>query len=246
MSHPPVTSVGQSQASDVADIEELQHFAELGRLSATLLHEMSNPLSAALIYLDQVANPASPQVVRAKRNIKELRRYVEAARQQLRRESPRRIFRVGPHIAHIRRLLGPFARLHHVQLTIDPAPDFRLYGDPVKFQQAVTNLVVNAVEAYREDTRHELARPVRVSFEVFPRWLKIYITDWGEGIAASDIRHIFQPFFSTKRHKSYGLGIGLSIVHQYITQEFKGSIRVRCSSRHGTQFILALPAPKSS
>lgn len=227
-------------------IEELQRFAELGRLTATLLHEMSAPLASALLYLEQQESSQDPHIRHARRSLQQLRRYVEAARQQLRRESPKRTFRIGPSVAQVRRLLAPFARVHQIQLTIDPAPDFRLYGDPVKFQQILTNLIVNAIEAYRNDTSQELARPVRVRFKVLPRLLTIHVIDWGEGIPLRHLAHIFEPFYSTKHQTGYGLGIGLAIVKQYVSEDFNGSIHVASTHRGGTRFTIALPAAQAT
>ena len=67
-------------------LRELEHFAELGRLSACLLHEISNPLTAAMLYLEQSENRESLHIRRALRNMLLLQKYVEAARQQARHE----------------------------------------------------------------------------------------------------------------------------------------------------------------
>ena len=65
---------------------DLQRLAELGRLSATLLHEISNPLTAALLHLDQ-SSQHKPNIREARRSMQLLKMYVEAARQQVRREN---------------------------------------------------------------------------------------------------------------------------------------------------------------
>jgi two-component system NtrC family sensor kinase len=63
------------------------------------------------------------------------------------------------------------------------------------------------------------------------------------GIAAEDIPHIFEPFFSTKQNVS-GIGLGLAIVHGII-QNHKGKIQVRSELGHGTSLSVTLPLIKN-
>lgn len=69
------------------ELLELRGLIELGRLSATLLHQISNPLTAALLHLE--ASPSADEsVAEARRSILLLRDYVEATRQQVHKQSP--------------------------------------------------------------------------------------------------------------------------------------------------------------
>jgi signal transduction histidine kinase len=70
------------------------------------------------------------------------------------------------------------------------------------------------------------------------RNLVLRVTDTGEGIVATDLAQIFEPFFSTK---SDGSGIGLALVHR-IVQEHGGEIDVQSRPGAGTTFTLTLPA----
>jgi C4-dicarboxylate-specific signal transduction histidine kinase len=121
-------------------------------------------------------------------------------------------------------------------------PDCHLYGDPVKFQQVLANLIVNAIEAYGSAEGGELIKPVRVIITSSEHWLAIDIYDWGQGIKAEHLRRVFEPFYTTKNQAGHELGIGLAIVHQYVTNDFGGSIAVTSSQRQGTHFALRLPA----
>jgi two-component system sensor histidine kinase HydH len=69
--------------------------------------------------------------------------------------------------------------------------------------------------------------------------LQISLTDTGQGIAETDLPHIFEPFFSTKPE---GSGIGLALVYR-VVEEHGGSIEVRSRVGEGTTFFLALPSP---
>lgn len=221
--------------------QEFQRLAELGRLSASLLHEISNPLTAALLYIEQCDDKQSPGIRGARRSIRLLHRYVEAARQQVRLESRPTGFGIRIPVTQIKRLVRPLAKRAGVNLIIESPPQCRLYGDPVKFQQILANLIVNAIKAYHEDTAPDLHKAVHVSLAVGGQALTIRVTDWGQGIDAARMSRIFEPFYTTKSRSGHGLGIGLSIVKQYVTHNFRGSIRVRSSRRGGTVFIIKLP-----
>jgi two-component system NtrC family sensor kinase len=69
------------------------------------------------------------------------------------------------------------------------------------------------------------------------------ITDNGLGIAAEDIPHIFEPFFSTKQNVS-GIGLGLAIVHGII-QNHKGKIQVKSELGNGTALSVTFPLIKT-
>lgn len=219
---------------------ELQRLAELGRLSATLLHEISNPLTAALIHLENASDPTSLR--EAKRSIKTLKKYVEAARQQVRKESTLTDFKISTSMSQIKRVVMPLARKAGVNIKFSPVPDCRLYGDSVKFQQILANLIVNAIEAYQHETVADLAKPVHVQLHAAAHTLTIEVSDWGQGIDQRQISHIFDPFYTTKSQAGHGLGIGLAIVKQYVVDDFGGSISVHSSSRQGTTFTVSMPA----
>jgi len=223
------------------DLSELQHLAELGRLSASLLHEISNPLTAAWLNLEQLSDFDAPGLRQAKRSISVLRRYVEAARQQVRHRGDPIGFSLNPQISQVKRIVSPLAKNAGVKLKFESTPACRLYGDPVKLQQIISNLVINAIEAYQPQVPNSLDKVVSVRFQLNSNYLLVSVHDWGKGIAFSELRRIFEPFYTTKQQKGHGLGIGLSIVNNYVTHDFGGSIIVRSSRRAGTRFIVKIP-----
>lgn len=226
-------------------LRELQRFAELGRMSASLLHEISNPLTAALLNLE-LSDQRSASVRRAQRDIQLIRRYVEAARQQVRRQSKPTNFCVQPQLEQLKRIVIPLARQAGVQLRINALPNCRLRGDPVKFQHIINNLVINAIEAYDKSVPDDQAPLVRMSLTRQRNWLMIQVTDRGKGITAADLPHIFETFYSTKAEAGHGLGIGLAIVEHYVTADFGGFIRATSSQRDGTRFTVKLPLATSN
>jgi signal transduction histidine kinase len=200
-------------------LQELQRFAELGRMSASLLHEISNPLTAALINLE-LSDERSANV---------------------RRQSKTTVFAVQPQLDQLKRVLMPLARKACVQLDIGLSPSCRLRGDPVKFQHIISNLVVNAIEACDKSDGSGHSSHVRLIFTQRGNYLVIQVTDRGKGISAEALPHIFETFYTTKGASGRGIGLGLAIIQHYVTADFHGTITATSSKRTGTCFTVKLP-----
>lgn len=235
---------------DLSSIKQMEQrmrradrLAAVGRLSANMAHEIRNPLASISGAVEALARDLPPDHTRSQ--------LVEIVL----RESARLNQIVGDFLEYARP--APMAALEinmaeildEVLLLIEhrtlPAnlKVAREYGDalptradPQRLRQAVWNLCLNAVQAMPEGG--ELRVGARSLRERGGR-LQISITDTGQGIADSDLPHIFEPFFSTKPE---GSGIGLALVYR-VVEEHGGSIEVRSRTGEGTTFILTLPAP---
>jgi two-component system cell cycle sensor histidine kinase/response regulator CckA len=142
-----------------------------------------------------------------------------------------------------------------LRVELDPQP-LVVSASEAQLARAITNLIRNGVEAIDEaGTVHVqtsnivLGAPLR-GFETVPRgeYAVITVADTGGGIPASELPHIFEPFFTNKRARARtGTGLGLAIVHG-VTKEHRGFIDVASTIGSGTQFRLYLPrvhqAPK--
>jgi signal transduction histidine kinase len=122
---------------------------------------------------------------------------------------------------------------------VAPLPALR--GDPKATRQVIVSLVENA-------QKHAPDSPVAISVEAIA-WrrrpgVRIEIADRGAGIEASDLPHVFEPFYRGKRaqHRHVpGSGLGLSIVKRLVEQQ-RGAISVRSTPGRGTTFVVCLPA----
>lgn len=221
-------------------MKELERFAEIGRLSAGLLHEISSPLTAAILWLEQCGNH-TPYIKHARHSIRVLQRYVEAARQQIRRESNFRDFALQPELDQVRQLLEPLARRRGISLRFAQTHGREPRGDPVKFQQIIANLVRNAIDAYDTCPPSRVHKPVRLVIRARPNRLIIEVSDRGCGIPPDQLDKLFEPFYSTKVGNGMGLGIGLSAVKRLIEDDFHGSIMATSSTGRGTRFTAVFP-----
>lgn len=227
--------------------------ATVGRLAATMAHEINNPLEAVSNVLYLLAS--RPNVD------DEGRQYVSIASQEMDR------------IAHIvRQTLGFYResatpvlvdiaalvdsvlvlysrKLHEKRLKLEkridevrPVPAF-----PAEMRQVFSNLIVNAIEATEQGGSLKLhvfasrdwTHPSR-------RGVRIMVCDTGAGIAAENRRNLFEPFFTTKGEKGTGLGLWVS---NGIVQKHGGLLRVHSSARQGrsgTCFSVFLPSASSA
>jgi signal transduction histidine kinase len=222
---------------------EFERFANFGRISASLIHDMSTPLSAATLTLGQIQIEQSidPLFKRLSHDLKILETYLLAAKSQLSGESNNVNFSLTLAIRQVVKLLTTQANAHRVKIVVNISSNVRIYGNRVKFHQIMANLILNAVEAC--DLINN--RPKKVTIKLIQldsRTIKIVVSDNGIGIKPSAIPKIFNPFYSTKQRLGRnGLGFGLAIVKECVEQDFKGSIDVNSKQNQGTEFIIMLP-----
>jgi signal transduction histidine kinase len=112
-----------------------------------------------------------------------------------------------------------------------------IWGDRVQVQQAIVNLLLNAIEALHTVTDRQ--RVIRIhSRREARRDVVVSIRDTGIGLGALALEHLCEPFFSTRPH---AMGLGLAICRR-IAQAHGGALSVRENADCGVTFELALPA----
>jgi signal transduction histidine kinase len=113
--------------------------------------------------------------------------------------------------------------------------DLRVKGDAVQLQQVILNLIINAMDAITEAEAKN--REVSVTTNLSAACAEIRVGDTGSGIAADDLKNIFNPFFTTKPQ---GMGMGLAIVRT-IVEAHHGQVSAENQSSGGALFIIRLP-----
>ncbi len=218
---------------------ELQRFAEFGRLSANLLHEVASPLTAASLNLEQLTGRESEQVLQARQNLQQIERYVVSARKQLQSQSSQSRFSVRAELKQITNLLMPLAHNNQIPIKVSQHGSYWLYGDPVKFNQLLSNLIINAIDATK-DLPLQDRKQIVIDVSATERWVTLVVSDRGIGIETVMLSQIFEPFYTTKGDTNRGMGIGLALVKQFAVKEFHGNISVRSDTLQGTVFKVKL------
>ncbi len=230
-----------------AQMARSEKLASIGRLAAGVAHSINNPLggilSLSMLAAEGCADPAlgadletiSRQALRCREIVKGLLDFSHQSDVRVTRTDVNAI--IGSAVL----LLQRQAVFHNVNIerTFDrDAP--RVLIDPGQLQDAVTNLLVNAVDAM------ENGGTLTVETAVVPAAgeVLIRVADTGCGIPETNLPYLFEPFFTTKK-VGKGTGLGLAIVHGIVTGA-GGSIEVS-TGPSGTRFTIHLPiAPAGS
>jgi signal transduction histidine kinase len=229
-----------------AQIEEMQHlyrFADLGQMSAALLHELANHLAVVMLSMDDLErrHRQSQEIDRAKESINDLEVLIAHMRAHLKADGhpKKQQFNVVD-IVHgdaMRRLINKGYKKNVTISVVTPKrkKDMIVRGDSAQFEQILGIVGTNAVEAYDSLIRDD--KKVEVIVRQKKKNAVIEVIDDGEGIDKHDLVHLFEPRTSNKRH---GMGIGLYLARQIVETHFKGTIQYKRSSGE-TIFSITLP-----
>jgi nitrogen fixation/metabolism regulation signal transduction histidine kinase len=162
-----------------------------------------------------------------------LMRFVESYRSLTRLPKAKiRIFRLDEFVQHIGSLLADSMKDTGITYSGTVKPDsLELSGDPELLEQAVINLVNNAMDAVSDVDRPEVELKARLGNKGH---IIISVTDNGAGMSKEVRNSIFVPFFTTKRH---GTGVGMSLVRQ-IMRLHRGQVGINSAPGQGTEIRL--------
>ncbi len=231
-----------------AQLVQSEKMSSLGKLSASIAHEINNPLAGILTIaklllrtheegtLDEKARAA------AVRNLKLVQRETERCSAIVRnlldfaRQRPLALKRldVNAPIDEVLSLLGNQMTLQGIEVKKRLGRDLAVTADFGQLRQAFLNIALNASEAMPG------GGTLSVSSRLLPdeRTIEVALTDTGQGIAPEHLSRILDPFFTTKEK---GTGLGLSVVYG-IVERHGGKLDIRSEIGKGTTVIIRLPA----
>jgi PAS domain S-box-containing protein len=229
-----------------ADLAHINRVSTMGELTASLAHEIKQPIGAAvtnaeacfrLLDRDQPDLPEAKQA--ALEMVRDARRaadIIDRVRLLYQKGSPQLdIVDVNEVIRDMVIVLHNEANRHSVTMHTDLAEELpKVMADRVQLQQALMNLMLNGIEAMR-DTRGELSIKSQLADD---SRLLISIADTGVGLPSEKIDKIFNAFFTTK---SQGTGLGLAITRS-IVESHGGRIWATANSGRGATFSFTLPS----
>lgn len=232
-------------------ILQIEKMASLGKLSATVAHELNNPLEGILTYAKLIAKrirKISDTPERWASTLEELDLIIN--------ETTRCGTIVKNLLLFSRKQVGEFSLVpvkqivdraallmqHHFHISnIRFVTNYEdesviVMGDEQQIQQALVALFVNAVEAMPDGG----TLSVNTGRDAATGRIRIEVCDTGIGITPDDILHIYEPFF-TKKKNGNGVGLGLSVVYG-IVERHGGTIAVASEVGKGTTFTLSFPS----
>jgi signal transduction histidine kinase len=243
----------------VATLEQLRHSDRLttvGKLASGVAHELGTPLNvvsarATMIATGEVKGGEAAEYARivvdaSDRMTKIIRQLLAFAR---RKTSQKALHDVGRLVRDTLELLRTIAKKKDVTLVFQEASDVpdAVDVDAGQLQQAITNLVVNAVQSMTAPG--EVAVLVGRGRAAVPAdlgggerdCLSIAVQDHGSGVSQEDLAHVFEPFFTTK-DVGEGTGLGLSVAYG-IVREHQGWIDATSKVGEGSTFSIYIPLP---
>lgn len=224
---------------------QLYRFAEFGKHSSGLLHDIVNPLNAVSLNLEKLSQKERSRLLKqALDGIKHIESFVQAARRQLQNQDHMTLFSIRSELRHVVKVLEHRAKERGVNVRLRIPANATLYGSTIKFHQLATNLIANAIDAYEPGPKTS-GRVVNIFAKLQKDMLVLSVQDWGKGITAKNMRRIFDPFFTTKGPQK-GTGIGLVIARNVAEKDFFGTIAATSSKSDGTVFKVSLPTKRVS
>jgi signal transduction histidine kinase len=234
----------------LARVAQEDRLTSLGRLVASVCHEINNPISSIVTFnkliLSHLRDGTLPPEGTAgftrylELSIKQAMRCGEIVKNLLTFARQKSIEAGCVDLAEAVRtiLLLTSHQLEMAQVKVDvelPPPPFCAWGDHGLIQQCLMNLIFNAMEAMATGGHITILGGRDIQSDNV--WLSI--SDTGHGIHPEDLPRIFEPFYSTKA-AGKGVGLGLSMVYGII-KEHNGTVEVTSEPGHGTTFKIVLP-----
>lgn len=236
-------------------VNSQERIATVGQLAAGIAHDFNNILTgiigfADLILSDIVLPDSGRQMVESilqngQRASQLIRQILDFSSKSI---SEMKSVDLLPFLEEFSRFISRTIP-ENIQISIDSSPGtYRVWADPTKMQQVLTNLSVNARDAMPNggSLRLKLERRVMKPGErnqgldmTNGNWIILSVSDTGTGIPSESLAHMFEPFFTTKR-LGQGTGLGLSQVYGIVKQH-NGHIEVETEVGKGSTFYVYLP-----
>ncbi len=235
-----------------AELARVTRIATMGALTASIAHEINQPLGAVVTN----GNASLRWLAGQPPNLEEAREAIERTVREANRASEvigriRALLQKGPPqmerldvnavIRDVLTLADSELLKGGVTVQTELAPDVpNVLGDRVQLQQVLLNLILNGIDAMSTIT--DRPRELRIKSARHPDGVLIQVHDSGEGVDPEQADHIFEPFFTTK---PYGIGMGLS-VGRSIVEAHGGRLWFTAESPHGTVFQFNVPKADTS
>jgi signal transduction histidine kinase/CheY-like chemotaxis protein len=245
----------ERELADQARILHQDKMMSLGRLAASVVHEINNPIAGILNYLRLMGRIAAKGEIAGPRR-EQFRRHLEICESEaarcsqivasllgFSRRSPEKFAPVDTAELLERSILLSRHKLElgKIRLEARIAPGLpAVEGDFNQLQQVLINLIFNAADAMPQGGTLTLAAAPGEA----PETVVLSVRDTGPGIPPEHLEAIFEPFFTTKG-EGRGLGLGLSTVYGIVARH-RGRIEVRNAQGGGALFEITLPARRAA
>ncbi len=222
---------------------QAEKLSAMGNMAGALAHEIRNPLSVIVGYIEDIVQDPPPPETLAK-VLEAVRRSAVRCQDLMnnllnfaRRPQESEAFLFKDALEETMTLVRMSAKMTQVQCLLDVRANPMFSARRSEIQQVFINLMSNAVDAMpKGGTLTVILEEERSGGQP---WIRVTVQDTGDGIPEDVRKHIFEPFFTTKP-VGKGTGLGLSIV-QDIIRNSHGLMEVQSELHKGTTFVIRLP-----
>jgi len=223
------------------NMAHMQRLSALGKMVASLAHQVRTPLSAAMLYAANLKNKAMPEHSRIRfhdklmARLKDLEQQVNDMLMFARSDNGQLASELSLQeiLTEVRASSDAMLEQHEAHLSVTlPDPDLLIMGNRTALSGAITNLIHNAIQAKPTGLLMHLVAKRHGENEV-----EISLVDNGPGISIKQQQQIFEPFYTTK---SQGTGLGLAVV-QSVAKSHNGQLTLLSKPGQGSCFSLVLP-----
>ncbi len=205
-------------------LEKLNNLANFGKLSAGIIHDLINPLTALMLNLEQIKK------INKNKEIKDYLRHVTIAslslknilinaKEQISHDDKKIVFNPSSEIKKIILILSYQLKKEKIDINLITSNNLKIFGSKIKFNRIISNLLINAIEACEKTDRKN--KKICIKITKSKKILSIKIIDNGCGIPETFKQSLFLAFASKKN----SLGLGLYLVKKIIEEDFNGEIK---------------------
>ncbi|MBR9726765.1 sensor histidine kinase [Shewanella intestini] len=217
------------------NLSHLQRLSALGKMVASLAHQVRTPLSAALLYASNLKNPKITTDARNRFQTRLVDRLNELERQvndmllmaKGKQDELGEDTTIAQVVDNVMANCEPIAAKHQCQLTMDNSAQSLMKANTNALGSAINNLVMNSIEAG--------ANNIQLISSESEQQLYLDVIDNGRGFDPATKQHLLEPFFTTK---GQGTGLGLAVV-QSVVRNHQGDIQLHSKMGEGCQVRLS-------
>jgi signal transduction histidine kinase len=220
----------------------IEKYAQIGRISHELFHDILNPITGLLLYLEIIQKDNQKELINSqiqeiKNSSRNVRDFLKIIQNSFLYPNKKHLLDINKETQNVIRLTSQKAIKNNVSIILISNTKERLFIPKIDFYQLIINLISNSIDSF-EKIKDNRKRKVIIKVIENDNFFEFFIIDNGCGISQEDYKNIFKNGFSKKDE---GFGIGLRTVKKILKRN-SGKIEInKTTINKGTEFKITIP-----